>query len=57
MKTTNCVRCVKKAKLWSGHILIDGEEVTAGWCGMHCLNYQGFKGQYTDKMGLEGDNK
>lgn len=56
MQTKNCVRCFKPAKIWTGHVVIDGVKITAGWCSDKCLNTKGFLGQYINKMGLMRDD-
>lgn len=49
--TKNCVRCLKPAKLWSGHVLDNKRQVTAGWCSESCMDSQGFYGHYIKEMG------
>ena len=51
-QTKRCVRCLKKAKIWSGHVLRRGKWVIAGWCSHKCSNAVGFCGQWTKKMGV-----
>ena len=55
MQTKNCVRCFKKAKVWTGHILDGKKVITAGWCSNRCMNNLGFCGHYKEEMGLEED--
>jgi hypothetical protein len=51
MYTKNCVRCLKPAKFWSGHVR-DGKGTTyAGWCSERCHRIMGFKGLYRKDMG------
>jgi len=53
--TKNCVRCLKKASLYTGHVLEGKKMITAGWCSMRCLNILGFSGIYTKQMGKFDD--
>ena len=53
MKTKKCVRCLKPAKFWCGHVLYGKKKVTAGWCSKRCYNVQGFKGIYAHEMGMK----
>ena len=53
MRTKNCIRCGKKAKFWSGHVL-DGKKIyLAGWCSHRCFNVPGFVGRYIKDMGKQ----
>ena len=52
-QTTRCVRCFRKAKFWSGHILRKHKHVLAGWCGKACSQAEGFSGHWTKKMGKQ----
>jgi hypothetical protein len=44
MKTKNCVRCFKNAKMWTGHVLQGKKVITAGWCSAKCSHSPGFVG-------------
>jgi len=57
MKTKNCVRCMKPAKFWCGHVLYGKKQVTAGWCSKRCYNVQGFRGIYSHKMDMKQENE
>lgn len=37
MITLNCIVCLKKAEVWTGHVLRGSskEKITAGWCKEH----------------------
>lgn len=58
LEAKRCIRCLyTKATLWSGHVMLDGESITAGWC-KPCYAMQqtiapgsGFVGHYKKKMG------
>ena len=54
-ETKNCVLCFKKANIWTGFILKNGEKILAGWCSEKCLKDNAFKGHYKKEMGLELD--
>ena len=49
-QTTHCVRCFRKAKLWSGHVLNERKHIIAGWCRHACFQ-EGFSGHWKKKMG------
>lgn len=34
--TENCVECGKIANVWTGHVLLHAQMVTAGFCSNHC---------------------
>lgn len=51
-QTKKCVRCLKKpAKFWTGHVLVNGEHILAGWCGKRCRDTEGFRGHFRGVMG------
>jgi hypothetical protein len=56
-QTKNCVRCLKPAKMWTGHVrdLETKEEIIAGWCSQRCYKVAGFKGIYIEEMEVEED--
>mgnify|MGYP001484175087 FL=1 len=50
-ETTKCIRCLKKAEIYCGHVTTDrGHTIQAGWCG-YC-----FKGhsRYLDLAKRQG---
>jgi hypothetical protein len=66
LSAENCVRCMTKAKLHSGHVVKDGEVVTAGWCSDECADKiaqvvsptgAGCVGQWHPALGLQRDRK
>lgn len=46
--TEKCVRCLKPARIWSGHVLKDGEKIIAGWCSKRCADAKGFVGLWQE---------
>jgi len=54
--TNKCVRCLKPAKFWSGHVLKNNRKIIAGWCSIRCSEAPGFVGLWKKEMGL-GPNK
>ena len=57
METRRCVKCFKKAKIWSGHVIDKhGGGIIAGWCSQKCMYTSGFFGHYRKEMGKKDDN-
>lgn len=59
-RTTQCVRCGKKARMFTGHVLTKKrEDVIAGWCSNRChnilytLKLKGCYGMHSEAMGLQ----
>ena len=54
--TTKCVRCLKPAKVWGGHVTGGPRSlILAGWCSDRCSdasNY-GFVGRWSRSLGLQ----
>ena len=51
------MKCFKKAKVWSGHVIDKhGKGIIAGWCSRKCMHTPGFFGHYRKEMGKEDDN-
>jgi len=60
-ETTKCIVCLKLATCHTGHVLLDGHEVLAGWCDEHKViahdipnmaNSLGCKGGWIREYGL-----
>jgi len=49
--TVKCVRCLKPAKVWGGHVIGGKRNPIAGWCSERCLNAGGFSGRWQRGMG------
>jgi hypothetical protein len=55
-ETKRCIRCLKPAKMWGGHVRNrKGEDVLAGWCSKRCNRaMQGYYGPFLAKFGRQG---
>jgi len=38
-RTTKCIICLKKATCYTGHVVKEGEPISAGWCREHAEVY------------------
>jgi hypothetical protein len=64
MITAKCVICLNKAFFYSGHVLKDGQKVTAGFCtydhayeGERIAAPNGCLGEWKPEYGLDEDMK
>jgi hypothetical protein len=62
-QTVNCVRCMKPANTFSGHVIMGREKVHAAWCSDECRKAisevvspsgMGCMGQWHAGLGLQG---
>ncbi len=54
-QTKKCIRCNKKAKIWTGYVLKrNNKNVLAGWCSDRCCNlWYAYHGPFLKKFGEE----
>jgi len=49
-----CIRCLKPARQWSGHVICGKKKRAAGWCSFRCQLVKGFFGRFVEAQSIQG---